>query len=80
MLIKHSNIEFGTKWWFLYRLRRSDLNLDAVKEIGLDVLRHTQSAVFLKRFSSEEELDIEAAVKYGETPVNLPSRQGIIKQ
>ena len=72
MLIKHSNIESGVKWWFLYRLRRSDLSLDDAREIGLDVLRHTRSAVFLKRFSSEEELDIEAAVKYGETPVNLP--------
>ena len=72
MLIKHSNIESGTKWWFLYRLRRNDLSLDAIKEIGLDVLRHIRYAVFLKRFSSEEELDIESAVKYGETPVNLP--------
>jgi len=71
MLIKHSNIESGIKWWFLYRLRRNDLSLDAVKKIGLDVLRHTRSVVFLKRFSSEEELDIEAAVKYGEIPVNL---------
>ena len=72
MLIKHSNIENGTKWWFLYRLSRNDLSLDDVKEIGLDVLRHIRYAVFLKRFSSEEELDIESAVKYGETPVNLP--------
>ena len=71
MLIKHSNIESGAKWWFLYRLSRNDLSLDAIKEIGLDVLRHIRYAVFLKRFSSEEELDIESAVKYGETPVNL---------
>ena len=72
MLIKHSNIESGAKWWFLYRFRRNDLSLDAIKEIGLDVLRHIRYAVFLKRFSSEEELDIESAVKYGETPANLP--------
>lgn len=72
MLIKHSNIEFGTKWWFLYRLRRNDLSLDAIKEIGLDVLRHIRVVVFLKRFSSEEELDIEAAIKYGELPIDLP--------
>ena len=72
MLIKYSNIECDTKWWFLYRLSRNDLSLDDVKEIGLDVLRHIRYAVFLKRFSSEEELDIESAVKYGETPVNLP--------
>ena len=71
MLIKHSNIESGTKWWFLYRLSRNDLSLDDVKEIGLDVLRHIRYAVFLKRFSSEEELDIESAVKYSEIPVNL---------
>ena len=72
MLIKYSNIECDTKWWFLYRLSRNDLSLDDVKEIGLDVLRHIRYAVFLKRFSSEEELDIESAVKYGETPANLP--------
>lgn len=72
MLIKHSNIESGVKWWFLYRLRRNDLSLDDVRGIGLDVLRHIRAVVFLKRFSSEEELDIEAAVKYGETPVDLP--------
>lgn len=72
MLIKHSNIESGVKWWFLYRLRRSDLSLDDAKEIGLDVLRHIRAVAFLKRFSSEEELDIEAVVKYGEIPVNWP--------
>ena len=72
MLIKYSNIECDTKWWFLYRLRRNDLSLDAIKEIGLDVLRHIRYAVFFKRFSSEEELDIESAIKYGETVVNLP--------
>ena len=54
MLIKHSNIESDTKWWFLYRLRRNDLSLDDVKEIGLDVLRHIRYVVFLKQFSSEE--------------------------
>jgi len=80
MLIKHSNVEFGMKWWFLYELRRNDLSLDDLKEAGLDDLRHTRTIAFLKRFDSEEELNIEAAVKYGETPVNLPSRQGIIKQ
>lgn len=78
MLIKYSNVEFGTKWWFLYELRRNDLSLDGIKEAGLDDLRHTRAVAFLKRFDSEEELDIEAAVKYGKTPVNL-ARQGIIK-
>lgn len=80
MLIKHSNVEFGRTWWFLYRLERDDLDLSAAREVGLDTLRYTRAARFLKRFGSEEELELEAAVKYGEgaSAVNARGRKAAL--
>lgn len=69
-LLKHSNVEFGMKWWFLYETA-AGVTLDLVTEEGLDACRNIRAVRFLKRFSSEEELEIEAIVKYGVIPVYI---------
>lgn len=62
-LVKHSSVEFDHRWWFLDEVFDYDLwrtctvsFLKDLKDIGL--------ARFMKRYSSEEELELDVAIKY----------------
>lgn len=62
-LVKHSSVELVRRWWFLdevfdYDIRRtcSASFLKSLKDIGL--------ARFMKRHGSEEELELNVAIKY----------------
>ena len=61
-LVKHSSVEFDHRWWFLDEVFDYDLwrtctvsFLKDLKDIGL--------ARFMKRYSSEEELELDVAIK-----------------
>ena len=69
-LLKHSSVEADAKWWFLYETA-AGVTPDLVAEEGLDTCRRIRAVRFLKRFRSEEELEIEAAVKYGVSPIDI---------
>lgn len=62
-LVKHSSVELDCRWWFLDEVFDYDIwrtcsasFLESLKEIGL--------ARFMKRYSSEEELELDVAIKY----------------
>lgn len=69
-LLKHSNVEADAKWWFLYETAEG-VTPDLVVKEGFDACRSIRAVRFLKRFRSEEELEIEAAVKYGVSPIDI---------
>ena len=63
-LLKHSSDEAGKTWWFLdivddpalFRWCQSKTMLKFLKDIG--------QAKFIKRYASEEELNVDADVAY----------------
>ena len=65
-LVKYTVVENGKQWWFLnevddvidFFVCNSVFILDDLKD-------YSRSARFIKRYSSEEELDIEVNLKYG---------------
>ena len=69
MLVKHSSVEFGIKWWFLHDVRLGGATAKEISKMSYDDLRQAKACVFIKRFESEAELDVEAAIKYGVTPI-----------
>ena len=63
-LVKHSSIEFGEEWWFLDEV---DNACDWERIISVDslhFLKNMHRAKFVKRYSSQEELDIEFDLRY----------------
>lgn len=73
MLIKHSNVESGITWWFLHDARFDGISAEELSKISYDDLRQAKACTLVKRFKSEEELDLETAVKYGVVPVTVPA-------
>lgn len=69
MLIKHSSVESGIRWWFLHDALFDGISAEELPKISYDDLRQAKACTFVKRFESEAELDMEAAVKYGVTPI-----------
>lgn len=61
----------------MYEFDAHGLDVDAAIKEGLNTLKHIKAARFLKRFTSEEELEIEAAVKYGESPIDIDADRKI---
>lgn len=65
-LVKYTVVEDGKQWWFLnevddvvdFSLCNSISTLKSLKD-------YSHFARFIKRYSSEEELDIEVNLKYG---------------
>jgi hypothetical protein len=63
-LVKHSNIEFGKTWWFLnividlphFEWCKSKIILKHFKDIKV--------AKFIKRYASEEELNIDVDLHF----------------
>ena len=73
MLIKHSSVESGIRWWFLHDARFDGISAEELSKISYDDLRQAKACMLVKRFESEAELDMEAAVKYGVTPMAVPA-------
>ena len=69
MLIKHSSVESGIRWWFLHDAWFDSISAEELSKISYDDLRQAKACMLVKRFESEAELDMEAAVKYGVTPM-----------
>ena len=69
MLVKHSSVEFGATWWFLHDVRPGGASTEEISKMSYDDLRQAKACALVKRFESEAELDMEAAVKYGVTPI-----------
>ena len=65
-LIKHSALESDQRWWFLDEvIDVIDFSICNHKYI-LEDLKNIKAARFVKRYSSEEELDIDVTLRYGD--------------
>lgn len=65
-LIKHSALESDQRWWFLDEVDDIvDFSICNSKYI-LEDLKNLKIAKFVKRYASEEELDIDATIRYGD--------------
>ncbi len=65
-LIKHSTLELDQRWWFLDEVDDIiDFSICNSKYILKD-LKSIKAARFVKRYASEEELDIDATIRYGD--------------
>lgn len=65
-LIKHSALESDQRWWFLDEVDDIvDFSICNSKYI-LEDLKNLKIARFVKRYASEEELDIDATIRYGD--------------
>lgn len=65
-LIKHSTLESDQRWWFLDEVDNViDFSI-CIHEYILEDLKNLKIARFVKRYASEEELDIDVALKYGD--------------
>lgn len=74
-LVKDSSVEDGVKWWFLYEFPGDPKEIDDhILEYSRWSLVHINVLKFKKRYSSEEELELEVMVKYGDSAefVELP--------
>ena len=64
-LIKHSALESDQRWWFLDEVGDIiDFSICNDKCILRD-MKNLKIARFVKRYASEEELDIDAMLRYG---------------
>ena len=66
LLIKYSAFEFGETWWFLnevFCFQRFDW---CTSKTMLKILKDIKCARFIKRCSSEEELNIYVDLMFGE--------------
>lgn len=65
-LIKHSALESDQRWWFLDEvIDVIDFSICNHKYI-LEDLKNIKAARLVKRYASEEELDIDATIRYGD--------------
>ena len=65
-LIKHSTLESDQRWWFLDEVTDViDFRLCNHRYI-LEDLKNLKIARFVKRYASEEELDIDVVLRYGD--------------
>jgi hypothetical protein len=65
-LIKHSALESDQRWWFLDEVGDIiDFSICNNKYI-LEDMKNLKIARFVKRYASEEELDIDATIRYGD--------------
>lgn len=65
-LIKHSALESDQRWWFLDEVTDViDFSICNDKCILKD-LKDIKTARFVKRYASEEELDIDVTLRYGD--------------
>lgn len=74
-LVKDSATEDGVKWWFLYEFRGDPKDFgDYVLEYSTWQLVHIDALKFKKRYASEEELELEVMITYGDSAelVELP--------
>ena len=65
-LIKHSALESDQRWWFLDEvIDVIDFSICNHKYI-LEDLKNIKAARLVKRYASEEELDIDVTIRYGD--------------
>lgn len=66
-LIKYSKVEGdGKRWWFLYECQDKKENFMLMQFFFQShIFRRHLGISLVKRFSSEEELDLEIMVRYG---------------
>lgn len=65
-LIKHSTLELDQRWWFLDEVDDIiDFSICNSTFILKD-LKNVKAARFVKRYASEEELDIDVILRYGD--------------
>ena len=65
-LIKHSTLESDQKWWFLDEVDDViDFSICNHSYI-LEDLKNLKIARFVKRYASEEELDMDVMLRYGD--------------
>ena len=65
-LIKHSTLESDQRWWFLDEVTDViDFSLCNHRYI-LEDLKNLKIARFVKRYASEEELDMDVMLRYGD--------------
>ena len=65
-LIKHSTLESDQRWWFLDEVTDViDFSICNHRYI-LEDLKNLKIARFVKRYASEEELDIDVVLRYGD--------------
>ena len=70
-LIKHSSIEFGIEWWFLNQVHDYDDFDLCISTSILKDFKDFKRARFIKRYASEEELDIDVTLRYAGKEVIL---------
>ena len=64
-LIKHSSEEAGQTWWFLNEVYDIQLFEWCRSKTMLKMLKDIRCAIFVKRYDSEEKLNIDVDLKYG---------------
>ena len=67
--LKYSNVEFGERWWFLNEVLDSQHFKQCTSVVLLKHLKDIKLAKFVKRYSSEEVLDIDVDLSYGKCKV-----------
>lgn len=65
-LVKRSSIESGKIWWFLDEVCDFHYFELCISSTMLDFLKDAKCARFIKRYDSEEELNIDADLMLGE--------------
>lgn len=71
LLVKHSSIEVGRRWWFLDEVYSNECwnDLDFRSKDYLKFLKDEHIARFIKRYSSEEELEIDVLIRYSKDSI-----------
>lgn len=64
-LVKHSSIEFGKVWWFLDEVYDFHYFELCTSSMVLKFLKDVKRARLIKRYDSEEELNIDADLMFG---------------
>ena len=66
LLIKYFTFEFGETWWFLNEVFYIQYFDWCTSKTRLQILKNANCARFIKRYSSEEELNIDVDLIFGE--------------
>lgn len=64
-LIKHCSVECGQMWWFLDEVSDFQHFTWCSSKTMLKALKDIKCARLVRRYGSEEELDIDVDLKYG---------------
>ena len=64
LLVKYSAFEFGETWWFLNEVIDFQYFDWCTSKTMLKILKDIKCARFIKRYSSEEELNIDVDLTY----------------